>query len=209
MPLVLIPAGNPGGHPSQLEIRCSWAPVKPPRGQTLRPPRQKVTSVLTRSTRFAVLRGISNTVGRGFENTVPFWRTLRHQATKGYMSQRMVRQKSQTYNPQETAQPHSRFLWHVQDSPMENLSRCVRSESVGVLFRNPAGPWIKSEMQRGIWPCATWEGAATRRSFYAPRQRVWARVGDWEWDGVWAGAWEGIWDVYDVWLQPCRLNPST
>ena len=26
-------------HPLQLEIRCSWAPTKPPRGQTLHPVR--------------------------------------------------------------------------------------------------------------------------------------------------------------------------
>ena len=37
----------------------------------------------------------SNTVGRGFENTVHFWRTLRHQATNNCMSRRAVRQKSQ------------------------------------------------------------------------------------------------------------------
>ena len=66
----LTPAHAPGGHTAvrplgllglwpkfsggetllQLEISYSWAPVKPRRGQTLRSPRPKVTSVLTRLT---------------------------------------------------------------------------------------------------------------------------------------------------------------
>ena len=42
------PRGDPWGTPLHLEIRHVWAPVRPPRGQTLRSPRPKVTSVLTR-----------------------------------------------------------------------------------------------------------------------------------------------------------------
>ena len=46
--LSVCPCGNPWWTPLQLEISYSWAPVRPPRGQTLRLPRPKVTSVLTR-----------------------------------------------------------------------------------------------------------------------------------------------------------------
>ena len=46
--LSVCPGGDPWGTPTQLEIRDSWAPGKPPRGQTLRSPRPTVTSVLTR-----------------------------------------------------------------------------------------------------------------------------------------------------------------
>ena len=46
--LSACPYGDPWGTPLQLEISYSWAPVKPRRGQTLRSPRPKVTSVLTR-----------------------------------------------------------------------------------------------------------------------------------------------------------------
>ena len=45
--LSACPCGDPWGTPLQSEIRCSWAPVRPRRGQTLRSPRPKVTSVLT------------------------------------------------------------------------------------------------------------------------------------------------------------------
>ena len=38
VPLVFVPVGTPGGHPSNQK-QHSWAPVKPPRGQTLRSPR--------------------------------------------------------------------------------------------------------------------------------------------------------------------------
>ena len=45
---MLVPVGTPGGHLSKLKkTRHAWAPAKPPRGQTLRSPRPKVTSVLT------------------------------------------------------------------------------------------------------------------------------------------------------------------
>ena len=40
--LSVCPCGDPRGTPLQLEIRETWAPVKPPRGQTLRSPRPKV-----------------------------------------------------------------------------------------------------------------------------------------------------------------------
>ena len=46
--LSVCPCGDPWGIPLQVEIRHSWAPVRPPRGQTLRSPRPKATSVLTR-----------------------------------------------------------------------------------------------------------------------------------------------------------------
>ena len=46
--LSVCPSGDPWGTPLQSESRHSWAPVKPTRGQILRPPRPKVTSVLTR-----------------------------------------------------------------------------------------------------------------------------------------------------------------
>ena len=44
----VCPCGDPWGTPLQLEIKHSWAPAKPPRGQALRSPRPKVNSVLTR-----------------------------------------------------------------------------------------------------------------------------------------------------------------
>ena len=40
--------GDPWGRLLQVETRHSWAPMKPPRGQTLRSPRPKVPSMLTR-----------------------------------------------------------------------------------------------------------------------------------------------------------------
>ena len=43
--LSVCPCGNPWGTPLQSEIRDSWTPVKPPRGQTLRSPRPKVYGV--------------------------------------------------------------------------------------------------------------------------------------------------------------------
>ena len=43
------------------------------------------------------------TVGRGFENTVHLWRTVRRQAAKCDTSQGALRQKSQPCNSQETA----------------------------------------------------------------------------------------------------------
>ena len=46
--LSVCPCGDPWSV--QLERRHSWAPVKPPRGQTLRSPRPKVTSALARRT---------------------------------------------------------------------------------------------------------------------------------------------------------------
>ena len=48
MPLVFVPVGDSLGTPLQVEIRHCRAPVKPPWGQTLRSPRPRVTSVLTR-----------------------------------------------------------------------------------------------------------------------------------------------------------------
>ena len=42
------PRAHPWGTPLQVEISCSWAPVKTPRGQTLRSPRPNVTSAPTR-----------------------------------------------------------------------------------------------------------------------------------------------------------------
>ena len=44
-PVSVRPCGGPWGTPHQLEVRYSWAPVKPPRRQTLRSPRPNVTSV--------------------------------------------------------------------------------------------------------------------------------------------------------------------
>ena len=49
------------------------------------------------------LGGISNAVGRGFENTIPSWRTIRHQATKSYSSRRTTRRRSQPRNSLKTA----------------------------------------------------------------------------------------------------------
>ena len=43
--------------PLQAERRHSWAPIKPPRGQTLRSPRPKVTSVLSRVNHMRKLPG--------------------------------------------------------------------------------------------------------------------------------------------------------
>ena len=43
--LSVCPCGGAWGTLLRLEIRHSWAPVKPPRGQTLRSPRPHVTSV--------------------------------------------------------------------------------------------------------------------------------------------------------------------
>ena len=44
--LSACPCGDAWGTPLQLETRHSWAPVKTPRGQTLRSPRPKVTSAV-------------------------------------------------------------------------------------------------------------------------------------------------------------------
>ena len=49
--LSVCPCGDPWGTPLQSELSYSWAPVKIPRGQTLRSPRPKVPSVLTRGIR--------------------------------------------------------------------------------------------------------------------------------------------------------------
>ena len=38
---MFVPAGTPGVHPSSLKQDIHWAPIKPPRGQTLRSPRPK------------------------------------------------------------------------------------------------------------------------------------------------------------------------
>ena len=46
--LSVCPCGDPWGTLLQLEITYSRAPTKPPQRQTLRSPRPKVTSVLTR-----------------------------------------------------------------------------------------------------------------------------------------------------------------
>ena len=46
--LRVCPCGDPWGTLLQLEIIHSWAPIKPPRGQTLRSPRPRVASVITR-----------------------------------------------------------------------------------------------------------------------------------------------------------------
>ena len=48
MPFSVCPSGDHWGTRLQLEIRWSWTPVRPSRGQTLRKPRSKVTSVLPR-----------------------------------------------------------------------------------------------------------------------------------------------------------------
>ena len=72
-------------------------------------------------------REISNTVGKGFENTVHFWRTLRHPATNNYMSQRTMRRESQPYTSRETAPT-------VFEIPLTHMprgwGRCFRTEPV-------------------------------------------------------------------------------
>ena len=45
--LSVCPCGDSWGTPLQLDTSYSRSPVKPPRGQTLRSPRPKVTSMLT------------------------------------------------------------------------------------------------------------------------------------------------------------------
>ena len=62
MPLVFVPVGTPGGHPSNQKQENSWAPVKPPRGQTRRSPRPKVTSVLTRAFYLSLVCNVSDCV---------------------------------------------------------------------------------------------------------------------------------------------------
>ena len=49
---MFCPCGDPRLTPLPLEIRHSWVPIKPPRGQTLRSPRPRVTSVLISKERF-------------------------------------------------------------------------------------------------------------------------------------------------------------
>ena len=62
--------------------------------------------------------GISNTVGRGFENTVHFRRTLRHQAMDYCMSKGTARQKSQPRSSREVAPT-------VFENPLISCNTCL------------------------------------------------------------------------------------
>ena len=59
VPLVFVPIGDPWGTPLQVETSYAWGPVKPPRGQPLRSPRPKVTSVPARKKTEGVSTGYS------------------------------------------------------------------------------------------------------------------------------------------------------
>ena len=60
--------------------------------------------------RVVPIGGISNTVGRGLENTAHVRRTLRHQATSNCMSQERRAKRASRISLKKQHQPYSRFL---------------------------------------------------------------------------------------------------
>jgi hypothetical protein len=91
----------------------------------------------------APLAGTSNTVWTGFENTVHLWRTLRCQATKSYLSQREMCQKSRPYN--FNSQGTALTMFHIPPSIPHSLFPEYQQRRV---HRNPGDEKCGPQLHR-------------------------------------------------------------